>query len=280
MTRLVRPLSVLGAAAALWLGVACLDVSSPVSGITSISFLVPATPSVVRHDSLRDTLGAAQPVRVYAFAANGDTVRDVVVRFFAIDTTHQLHVDSLTGYVWGDTISPNAAIFARVRPANGKGFLDTPLDTIPVVPQPRAAVSDTNFLFTFDPTATDTNSSTLISPPFGITLKGDGDTTIQKYIVGFQLVRSPTPRTRPTDTTLVLTSPVSTAESTYAVTDASGHATLRLRLRLAAAPTPLLLGGVDTAVVRFRIRYFDPTQRQSVLIPVTPDSIIITIQSK
>jgi hypothetical protein len=274
-------LSVLGAAAALWLGVACLDVSSPVSGITSISFLMPATPSVVRHDSLRDTLGAAQPLRVYAFAANGDTVRDVVVRFFAIDTTHQLHVDSITGYVWGDTmVSPNAAIFARVRPANGKGFLDTPLDTIPVVPPPKTAVSDTNFLFTFDPTVHDTNSSVFISAPFGVTLKGDADTTIQKYIVGFQLVRSPTPRTSPTDSTVVLTSPLSTAESTYAVTDASGRATLRLRLRLAAVPTALLLGGVDTAVVRFRIRYFDPTLRQSVLIPVAPDSIIITIQSK
>lgn len=277
MTRRARSLAVLAAVAGLWAIAACLDVSSPVSGILSISFIRSATPSVVRGDSLRDTAGVAQQLQVDAFGAGGAKRSDVIVRYYVIDTTHHLHVDSLTGFVWGDSdiVSPNGAVFARVRPPNGKGFIDTPLDTIPIIPEPKSAVRDTDFIFTFDPLASDTNSSALISAPFGVIVKGNADTTIQKYVVGFDLVRSPTPRANDLGPSLLLTSTLSPAESTYAVTDASGRASLRLRLRLAAVPASLLSGGTDTAVVRFRIRYHGDT------LPVTEnDSIIITIHAK
>ena len=287
MTRLVRPVSVLGAAAALWLGVACLDVSSPVSGIASISFVTSATPSVVRGDSLRDTNGVAQPLHVDAFGANGEKLSNVIVKYYAIDTAHQLHVDSVNGFVWaGDTltgnmVSPNAAIFARVWPAKGKGFLDTPLDTIPVVAPPDSANADTNFTFVFD-AAADSSSSALITLPFGLTLRANADTVVPKYLVGFELGRVPVPRSSAAGPFVVLTSALSTAETTYAVTDGSGRAVLRLRLRTTALPLGLAApGAVDTAVVRFRIWNFDPKLRTRKLIPILPaDSIIITIQSK
>lgn len=277
MSRRGRSVAVLGAAAGLWLTAACLDVSSPVSGILSISFIRSATPSVVRGDSLRDTAGVARQLQVDAFGANGAKLSDVIVRYHVIDTTGHLHVDTLTGFVWADSnvVSPNGAIFARVRPANGKGFLDTPLDTIPIIPEPKSAVRDTDFVFTFDPLVSDTNSSALISAPFGVIVKGNADTTIQKYVVGFDLVRSPERRANAVGPSIVLTSALSTAESSYAVTDASGRAALRLRVRLAAVPANLLSGGTDTAVVRFRVRFRGDT------IPVTQsDSIIITIKSK
>lgn len=278
MTHLSRSLVVLAGAAAAWIGVACLDVSSPISGIASISRIIVPTPSVVEHDSLRDTLGQAKPLQVYAFAANGDTVRDALVRFFVIDATHNLHVDSATGIVTGDSLAPNAAVFARVTPGNGKGSLDTPPDTIPVVPVPDSAVRDTNFVFTFDPLQSDTNSSALLSAPFGVAVRGhsevSADTPVPRYLVGFELRRIPTPKSNDVGKTVVLTSALSTSDSSYAITDASGHATLRLRIRLRAIPAALLTGGVDTAVVKFHVRY------KAELKIVPSDSIIITIQAK
>lgn len=277
MKRGWRPLTVLAGAAVAWFAVACLDVSSPVSGILSISKVITPTPSVVVGDSLRDTSGVTQPVRVYAFGPNGDTVHDAVVRFFVVDTTHQLHVDSVSGIVWssGDTTSPNGAVFATVRPANGKGSIVTPLDTIAIVPKPDSAVADTNFLFTFAVGGvTDTSASDLTSQPFGVTIYGDQGVAVPKYVVGFQITRFPQAAAGATGPTAVLTSPLSSADSSYAVSDASGHATLRLRIRRAAISDSLRTGALtDTAVVHFHVQY------RGAAVPVKPDSIVISIRS-
>jgi hypothetical protein len=273
--RIWRPLVALAAAGALWAVVACLDISSPVSGILSITPIIVPTPSVVTGDSLRDTAGNVMPLQVIAFGANGDTVKDAVVRFFVVDTTHQLHVDSVRGVVWGDTLTSNGAVFARVTPAKGKGSLVTPLDTIPIIPVPVSAAADTNFVFAFDATATDTNAVSSISSPFGVTVRGNGGVAIQKYVVGFELVRAPIPKANDVGPTLLLISSLSTNDSTYAVTDATGHATLRLRLRLSATPRTLNAGGTDTAIVRFHVQY-----KGTPLQFTTPDSIIITIRAK
>lgn len=269
MTRLRRSLVVLAAAAAS-IGVACLDVSSPISGITSISRIIAPTPSVVEGDTLRDTTGAASRLRVLVFGSKGTPVQDAVIRYFVIDSTHKLHVDSVTGLLWGDSLSPNAAVFARVMPASGKGSLDTPIDTIPVVPTPLSATRDTNFVFAFDPTASDSNSASLISAPFGLTVKGNADTPVQKYLVGFKLVYSPPARAGDVGPTLVLISALSTNDSTYAITDAQGHAAVRLRIRLHA-----LSGLTDSAVVAMQVRYKDT------LLPILgSDTIVISIQPK
>lgn len=277
--RLSRPLLALGGVAAVWTAVACLDVSSPITGIASISRIVAASPSVVLGDSLRDTAGTAEPLRVYVFAPNGDTVRHATVRFYVVDTLHKLHVDSTTGFVWADdSVSPNAAVFAVVQPASGKGSLNTPLDTIPVVPVPVSATRDTSFLFavTAPLTATDTLSPGLISPPFGLTVKGSGDTPIPKYVVSFELVHWPAAKSTDVGPTVVLTSSLSTTDSTYAITDASGRATIRLRVRIPALDAKLFSpGATDSAVVRMRVRY------RGADLPVSQsDTIVVRIQIK
>ena len=121
------PGRVIAAAAALWIAVACLDITSPVTGIASITNIILPTPSVVENDSSRDTIGRLDSLRVVAFAPNGDTVRDAVIRYFVIDSTQQLHVDSVSGIASADTLSPLAKVFARVTPANGKGVVQTVL---------------------------------------------------------------------------------------------------------------------------------------------------------
>src|SRR3954466_7367762 len=98
-----RPLTLLATVGALWLVVACLDVSSPVSGILAITPVLLPTPSVVVGDVSRDTPGAPAPLRVLAFGPHGDTLKasDINVVFIAIDSTQQLTVDSLTGVAHG-----------------------------------------------------------------------------------------------------------------------------------------------------------------------------------
>src|SRR5437868_855659 len=65
------------------------------------------------------------------------------------------------------------------------------LPTLPVVPKPISATKDTDFSFTFDPGVTDTLSTALVSPAMNVTVHGTADTTIQSYVVSYQIIRTP-----------------------------------------------------------------------------------------
>src|SRR5689334_7701901 len=250
-----RSLGVVAAVAAAWLAVACLDISSPVTGIASITTVLLPTPSVVVHDSLRDTLGVPKPLTVYAFAPNGDTVRDVIVRYYAIDSTRKLHVDSVTGYAWGDSLSLLAKVVARVTPANGKGTIQTLQVPLPVVPTPDTATNaDTLIDFPFHPTTLDRLGSSVVSPSLDVKVVGKADTTIQSYVVSYKIVRMPTPQTAGGPTVRILDRTGN--DSTIAITSSSGVASRQLRVRLKAIPSNLLLGSAtDTVVVQVRVLY-------------------------
>ena len=163
-----RPVRVIAAATGLWIALACLDVSSPVSGIFSISNVLLPTPSVVEGDSSRDALGQVQPLRVVAFSRNGDTVRDAVVEFFAVDPTNKLRVNSVTRVAFGESLSPSAKVFAVVTPADGKGSVQTAVVLLPVVPTPVEVKKGDDTVFVFDPIVTDTLSAALLSPPLTV----------------------------------------------------------------------------------------------------------------
>jgi hypothetical protein len=268
------PLRVLGAALGAWIVVACLDVSSPVTGISGISNLILPTPSVVEHDVSRDTGGDTAALKVYVFGPNGDTVRDAVVRFLAIDSTKQLHVDSMTGIVTADTFSPAARVVARVTPASGKGFIQTALIPLPIVRTPVSAARDTDFVFTANisssATPTDTLASGLISPGFGVIVRSGDSAGVAPYVVSFKILNSPGTTGEP----LVKLAGASGRDSTIAVTDGSGHATIHLRLRPHATDSDLLLGKrTDTAIVRVYVQY------RGTPLPITPpDSFVIPIR--
>ena len=250
------PARVIAGAAALWIAVACLDVTSPVTGIASITNVILPTPSVVVHDISRDTIGQVDSLQVFAFAPNGDTVRDAVVRFFAIDATHGLRVDSVRGIAYGDALSPNAKVVARVTPANGKGEVQTAIVLLPVVPTPMRVSQDTNivFVFTLLSTATpaDTLTPGLISPAFGDTVRGNLDTLVQSYVVRYQIVRSPSSTNG--EPTVVL-SDASGHDSSVFVTDAAGHAVAHLRIRPRSLSPELIGGAPDSVFVVARAQY-------------------------
>ena len=270
-----RSLATVAAVGAAWLAVACLDISSPVTGISSITSVLLPTPSVVVGDSLRDTSGAVKPLTVYAFGPNGDTVKDVVVRYFAIDSTQKLHVDSITGKVWGEALSPLAKVVARVTPANGNGTIQTLQVPLPVVPIPvRATKGDSIIDFPFDPTTFDTLGSGVLSQSLDVTVLGDADTTIQSYLVSYKIVRMPSSKIKG-DTTVKIFDKTGN-DSTIAVTSSSGVASRQLRVRLGALQPNLLFGpATDTVVVQVRVLY------QGNPLPITPtDSFKLVLRAK
>ncbi|HKN69214.1 MAG TPA: hypothetical protein VJW73_23205 [Gemmatimonadaceae bacterium] len=260
-----RSVAVVAAAGAAWFAVACLDISSPVTGISSITTVLLPTPSVVVKDCLRDTLGDVKPLAVYAFAPNGDTVKDVVVRYFAIDSTKKLRVDSITGLACGDSLSPLAKVVARVTPANGKGTLQTLQVPLPVVPTPDSASKpDSLIAFPFDPTAIDTLSSGVLSPTLDVkVLGGSADTTVQSYIVSYKIVRMPSSKIAGEPTVKIFDKTGN--DSTIAVTSSSGIASRQLRLRLKAIPDVLRIPpATDTVVIQVRVLF------QGKPLPVAP----------
>ena len=260
MRRAARGLAALGA---LWIAAACLDITSNVPAISSITPVILPSPSVVTGDVSRDIAGAVQQLRVVAFGSNGDTLHDVIVKFFAVDSTKKLRVDSLTGLAHGDSLSPSAGVVAQVRQSNGVGgFLQTNVVPLPVVPQPHSATKGSDTTFRFTP-ATDSLSTQLLSPPLTVTVHGGGDTLVQKYVVEYEILYSPPPRSATSGRTLVLRG--NGADSSVAVTNAAGQASLALRLRLTAIDPALLLGNkTDSAVVRVRVHY------QGASLPITP----------
>ena len=261
-----RSLATVAAVGAAWLAVACLDISSPVTGISSISTVLLPTPSVVVNDSLRDTSGAVKPLAVLAFGPNGEQLpdADIIVRYFAIDSTRKLHVDSITGMAWGDSLSPLAKVMAQVTPASGKGTIQTLQVALPVVATPvRATKGDSLIDFPFDPTTVDTLSSGVLSPSLDVTVLGNADTTIQSYVVSYKIVRMPKSKVTGEPTVKILDRTGN--DSTVAITSTSGVASRQLRVRLAAIPDALRLPpATDTVVVQVFVRY------RKDLLPVTP----------
>ena len=274
-----RPAAIVAGALAAWVAAACLDISSPTGKILAITSVLLPTPSVVVGDDSRDTNGAVAPLRVIAFGANGDPIpsSDVVVRFFAVDSTQKLHVDSMTGIAHGDSLSPLANVVARVTPVDGGGIIQTPLVPLPVVPKPASATraNDTTFLFSVvanGTTVTDSFSTSLLSPPLSVTVHGNGDTLVQSYVVSYQVVNAPKSTTN--DSTVVLLDR-SGNDSTVAITNSAGVASRQLRIRPNLVADPNLLIGLttDTVVVRVRVRYRGKD------LTITPnDSFIVTIR--
>lgn len=248
-----RPLGHIVALAALWLVVSCLDVASPIKGITGISTVQLPTPSVVMNDSLRDTSGNVDSLRVVAYGPNGQIVKDATVRFFAIDSTGKLRVDSMSGLAFGgDSISPHAEVVARVTSASG-GVIQSPLAPLPVVPKPDSAAKSGDTTFVFDPATADTVGSGVLSPALSVTVYGGThDTVIPSYVVSYKIVHAPPP-SKIGDKTVVIYDP-SGNDSTIAITNASGVATRQLRVRLKSID-PSLLSKPDSVLVAVTVKY-------------------------
>jgi hypothetical protein len=247
-----RATGVLATMVALWAATSCLDITSNVPQIGAITPVILPFPSVVTGESLFDTTGKAASIQVMAFGTNGKPIppQDLIVRFYAVDSTGKLKVDSLSGKAFGDSLSPSAAVVVSVRQANGVGgFVQTPTTALPVVPVPISASRspDTSTTFDYNVLVTDTLSSGLLSPPLTVTVQAQ-DTVVQKYLVTYQIVSRPAPASSGVGPTLVLRG--NGADSTVAVTNAAGQASLQLQVRPSALSESLHAAGATfTAIV-------------------------------
>jgi hypothetical protein len=268
MRPFVRAAAVL---AVLWVGISCLDISSPLDGIASVSPVIAPTPSVIEGDVSRDTLGVAAPLRVYAFNANGDTVRDVQVTFFVLDTLNGLTVDA-SGLAHGVKLSPSSRVVAVVRPAGAtSGGLQTSASPLPVTIKPDSVLhtsNDTLFINLFSPSDTLAYSKGVSVRVLG----GKGAAGVNAYLVRYRIEYAPAAKQGATAAFFV---DESNKASAYDTTSSSGDASRRVALRRAALLDEAnVWSGTrpESVVVRALVQYRgnEIADSSTIVIPIRP----------
>ena len=94
---------------------ACSEVSTDPDVPVAIEIVPAVLPSIAEGDTLRDTLGAVQPVIVRVLNSQNQVIPDAPVRFFAIrNDLGVIDVDTITGTVAGLRVG-EADVVARVN---------------------------------------------------------------------------------------------------------------------------------------------------------------------
>jgi hypothetical protein len=246
---MTRPFARVAASfAALWLVVSCLDISSPIDGISSISNIIAPSPSVILDDSSRDTLGKVAALRVYAFDAKGDTVKDVQITFVVLDTGG-LSVGA-DGVAHGDALSSGARVVAHVSPAGSTKSLQTSTLLLPVTIAPDTVyLTSTDTLFI---TATD---SVAFSKGVSVKVLGrDRTKPVNSYLVRYTIDTAPAAKPGATTAFLVGDDNKPSANDT---TNVTGDASRRVALRRAALADDAVWATAkrDSVIVRAHVQY-------------------------
>ena len=225
------PLSFLAGVALLIL--ACVDIPTGSNAVLSFQFDPLPSPSVVVGDSLRDTLGAAKPIPYKVFNYSGDEISGAAVRFSPVG--RGIRVDSIKGFVIGDSVQPTAKIAARL-----KEFTNTL--TLAVTLRPDTAIAS-NARDSLSYTLTDTLN---VSPGVGIKLihgKIAGDSVVASYLVSFRIVSQSNP-------SLARLVADNNQPSSIDTTDASGVAARKIRIDVTKITNP-----VDSVIVEAVAKY-------------------------
>ncbi|MEO7218371.1 MAG: hypothetical protein ABI026_09265 [Gemmatimonadaceae bacterium] len=218
--------------------IACADISTDPKLVASIALDTIASPSIVANDSLRDTLGVAQPLHATVFNIQGTALASVQLRFGSPDSG--IVVDSVLGYIVADTArAKGVRLFAAAGP------LQSAADTIYIVPAPDTilAINPRDSLLY---SLTDTTAN--ISSPLQLQVlhRTSATTTlpVRSYLVSYRI-------TYPADTMLArLVTRDGARRSTLDTTDATGTSARRIRLR-----TLSLASANDSIVVVAMVRY-------------------------
>jgi hypothetical protein len=240
-----------GVLAAGVLVVACFELSGPPSGLSAISPIEVAWPSVVLNDQLRDSLGVVAPLTVEAFDSEGELIEDPEVQFIVLD--RGLHVEP-GAVVIGDSIRTSPVrVLAQVRVGND--VLQTPVANVDVVPRPDsiAPAQDTvfavkNFPVTdLDPVTSETLTVRVLSR----NPTGGAPTPVRSWIVRYEIIEEPQ---RPDDQHTALFSGSVSGRVVRDTTDENGLAngrTIALQRRL--LPTGVGRHEVRVGVTVWRI---------------------------
>jgi len=182
LTERVRRRLVVGLVMCAAAAVACIDMSAP-KGAASISLLQLPSPSVVRGDTMRDSLGNVAPVTVTSYNVNGEPIPEIPFETFVLDTMFRAHF-TLTHLLLGDKLG-NVTVVGQ---ASGVQTLTV---NVPVTVRPTTLLRGPK-----DPDDTlraPAGSDSATSPGHVLLktiVKGAGDTTVQGIIVHYRLTKT------------------------------------------------------------------------------------------
>lgn len=216
------------------MALACVEIPTGEDDLLSFQFDPLASPSVVVGDSLRDSLGVATPLSITAFSYDGAPVSGVQARFRALDT--RVRVDSVTGFVIGDSVGTTARIVAAVDDVAG-------LILLPVVLRPDTVVGS-NDRDSLSYSLTDTAAN--VSNAIGVrVLHGPAaaDSAVTSFRVTFDILS-------PADTAAARLVDASGRRSNADTTDASGIAARRVKVDVSR-----LVAVIDSVIVNASVKY-------------------------
>ena len=255
----------IGVVAALG-SVACTEVVTDPNAVVALRFDGSAYPSIVARDSLRDSLGALQPLLATALNYRGEPVEDAVFAFSSPDTVLRVFDD---GVVYATVRKPDgtpARVFATV------GTLQSQPDSLVVVQRADSIAGKTSEIVPVAATADFT-----ISQPDSLRFFVYGDTattgppaTVPAWLVSFQLRYKGT-LIAPNDTSVAFmfvptnTTPPDRRLMPIDTTDAQGKATRQLVVK--SIPTTVT---EDTIFVIATIR-----TRRSGDAPITAQTMVL-----
>ncbi len=216
----------------------CRDIPAPEGGVQSLGRVILGSPGLVVGDTLRDSTGAAAPLRIVAFDEKGDTVASPPpITFLLLDTTAALDGDILVG-----THTGRARVLAMVA------GLPSRIDTVTVTLRPDTIVSDSiRYVRAVNLLSGDTS---YVSSDLPVVVTDDAGAGVDAVIVTYALVRSPAGHPSGTGPTVVFAG--GTTEPVRDTTSGGGRAARAIRLREPAKPQ---LAPSDSAIVTATASY-------------------------
>jgi hypothetical protein len=216
--------AVLGVTA--WWLVSCREIPAPEGGVLSLSPLMLPSPGLVVSDTMRDSTGMVAPLRVTAYALDGEPLSPQPTATFIVLEPTWAHMAG--PLLVGDSVGKIVRVVGTV------GSLQSQIASVKVTASPDTLVAADSILHrkSYSLNAGDTVS---ISPELGVLVQNLATTAtgVEAVIVRYTIDRAPTGNGQ--GPTVVLAS--GTVPSSRDTTDASGRAARTARLRIAALTT-------------------------------------------
>lgn len=217
---------------------ACRDVPAPESGVLSLSPLLLPAPAVVVGDTIRDSTGAAAPLRVIAYGVGGDPLEpQPTATFVVLDSGAHVTGSWLIGDRAGSTVKLVGSVAG----------IQTQARSVLVTLRPDTLVASDSahqvrqFTFPRDTAAT-AELNVLVRNTAATPTGVDG------VIVRYEIVYAP-PVVGSGATAVLLSGSVASSRDTTA---GGGRASRAVRLRLAAADPTRTDSAVVTATASYR----------------------------
>jgi len=213
----------------------CTDIPTSESAVLSLTFDSLPAPAVVLGDTLRDTTGRAVPVSATVYNFQGNVVSNPPLRFLALD--RGIHVDSVAGFVVGDSIRATPARIAiTVDGLQATKFVEVTLRPDTVIPVKERD----SLLYSLVDTTKNVSPALAVRTYNSLTSL---DSPVKSYIVSFAVAS-------PADPLLALLVNEAGKESRVDTTDTSGEASRRIKL------TPARLTALtDSIIVLATVKY-------------------------